>query len=66
MPAEWHARADVLSFADGHAEVWVWVDPRTSQLKGNPGASQPGNRDLHQLQCWVGCPPYKVPDGYVP
>ena len=28
---------DVLSFADGHAELWKWVEPRTiqiSQMKG--------------------------------
>jgi prepilin-type N-terminal cleavage/methylation domain-containing protein len=66
VPAEWHARAGMLSFVDGHAEVWTWVDPKTSALKGAPGTSQPGNRDLHQLQCWVGCPPYKIPPGYIP
>ena len=59
--AEWHQRADILSFADGHAETWVWVDPRTSLLRGSPNTSQPNNLDLKQLQAWVGCPPYKVP-----
>jgi len=64
--AEWHQRAGMLSFADGHAEVWQWVDPRTSLLRGSPGTSQPNNRDLKQLQAWVGCPPYPLPPGIVP
>ena len=65
--AEWHQHAGMLSFADGHAEVWQWVDPRTSLLRGSPNpGGQNGNRDLRQLQAWVGCPPYPLPPGITP
>jgi hypothetical protein len=25
-PADWHEGGDTLSFADGHAETWLWRD----------------------------------------
>jgi hypothetical protein len=59
-PAIWHENAGMVSFADGRAEIWPWVDPRTSQIQGFHYVSQPGNSDLMQLQTWLGwgqCPP---------
>ncbi len=56
-PAPWHDDAGMISFADGHAQVWVWGDPRTKNIPGN-FAYQPGNNDLRQLQAWLGFPPY--------
>ena len=29
IPAAWHSRGDNLSFADGHAEHWRWLEPTT-------------------------------------
>jgi hypothetical protein len=43
----------MISFADGHAQVWVWNDYRTPQLR-TKNTSQRGNRDLMQLQSWIG------------
>jgi len=57
-PASYHNRAGGLSFADGHAEIHRWVDPRTTpRLK--PDAAwltalgmvlSPNNRDIIWLQ----------------
>jgi prepilin-type N-terminal cleavage/methylation domain-containing protein/prepilin-type processing-associated H-X9-DG protein len=45
LPASYHGRAGALSFADGHAEVHAWKDPRTwsSQLAFSPS---PNNVDI--------------------
>lgn len=57
-PASYHGRAGGLSFADGHAEVRRWVDPRTmppltpgqrSRFNAEFTAS-PGNQDIRWLQ----------------
>jgi prepilin-type N-terminal cleavage/methylation domain-containing protein/prepilin-type processing-associated H-X9-DG protein len=51
-----HNNGGVLSFADGHAECWRWIEPNTiriSKMKGwiqnQPGAF-PIDRDLRRLQ----------------
>ena len=54
-PASYHNGAGALAFADGHAEVKKWVDPRTTpSLKRNGsiplGVSSPNNRDVNWLQ----------------
>ena len=38
-----------LSFADGHAETWVWQDPRTARIN-TFYAVTPDNADLRRLQ----------------
>jgi prepilin-type N-terminal cleavage/methylation domain-containing protein len=53
LPAQFHFRAGIVSFADGHAQVWAWGDPRTAQLRSNV-TPQTGNKDLMQLQAWIG------------
>ncbi len=54
-PASYHNRAAGLSFADGHAEIHRWVDPRTTPVlkKGQLiplDVSSPNNRDVAWLQ----------------
>lgn len=34
FPATRHGRAGTLSFADGHAELWRWLEPNTFQIAG--------------------------------
>ena len=62
VPAPWHESAGMVSFADGHVAAWIWSDPRTSHINTN-NVTQGGNRDLRQLQAWMGCPPYPQPPG---
>jgi len=51
-PAIWHSRGCNLSFGDGHAERWRWVDPRTLVITG--GQTTPKNADLMRLQAAIG------------
>ena len=67
LPASRHNRAGVLSFADGHAEVWKWIGPRIlegpaeveKRYKASPDAyspavaTTPADRDLLRLQSTV-------------
>jgi prepilin-type N-terminal cleavage/methylation domain-containing protein len=53
LPLPFHDRCGMISFADGHAQVWVWGDYRTSFLRSN-NTHQAGNKDLMQLQAWIG------------
>jgi prepilin-type N-terminal cleavage/methylation domain-containing protein/prepilin-type processing-associated H-X9-DG protein len=49
-PASYHNRAAGLSFADGHAEIRKWIDPRTVQpvkfYEMPLNVSSPNNRDM--------------------
>jgi prepilin-type N-terminal cleavage/methylation domain-containing protein/prepilin-type processing-associated H-X9-DG protein len=54
-PASYHNRAAGLSFADGHAEIKKWLDPRTIPLlsrRADIPLNQPsgGNRDVFWMQ----------------
>ncbi|MBX3747095.1 MAG: type II secretion system protein [Verrucomicrobiae bacterium] len=54
-PATYHNRAGGLSFADGHAEIRKWVDPRTAPILRQGvllplGQPSPNNRDVDWLQ----------------
>jgi prepilin-type N-terminal cleavage/methylation domain-containing protein/prepilin-type processing-associated H-X9-DG protein len=54
-PASYHNKAAGFSFADGHAEIKKWLDPRTSPVlkKGQPlplNQPSPNNRDINWLQ----------------
>ena len=67
LPASRHNGAGVLSFADGHAEVWRWAGPRILEAskeversyKASPDAyssaapTMAGDRDLLRLQATV-------------
>jgi prepilin-type N-terminal cleavage/methylation domain-containing protein/prepilin-type processing-associated H-X9-DG protein len=56
VPAFFHKKGSVLSFADGHAEYMVWRDSRTLQAQrftvGAPqsGYLQPNNTDLQLIK----------------
>lgn len=63
LPLPYHNRCGMISFADGHADVWVWGDYRTSALRTN-NTTQAGNRDLMQLQSWIG--DGNIPPGVTP
>jgi len=45
VPASRHSGAGTFTFADGHAEIHRWTDPRTAKALGYVTAS-PNNRDL--------------------
>ena len=54
-PAHYHNRASAMTFADGHAEIKKWVDPRTVPLlsKGRElslNVPSPGNVDVLWIQ----------------
>jgi prepilin-type N-terminal cleavage/methylation domain-containing protein/prepilin-type processing-associated H-X9-DG protein len=54
VPASYHNGAGGISFADGHAEVHKWLDPRTRQpITGKYMVSSvqasPGNNDMRYL-----------------
>ena len=57
IPAPMHSRVGLLSFADGHAQMWPWTDPRTWK-RTMFGQSTPNNPDLHDLQAWRGSGPW--------
>lgn len=56
IPALYHNDGSTLSFADGHAEMHYWKDPRTLALMkhvrgtpGQPSNNQPNNEDIAYL-----------------
>lgn len=63
IPAPMHERVGMLSFADGHAVMWPWSDPRTWR-RSSFSDSTPNDGDLKQIQCWIGHTPY--PPGFGP
>ncbi|MCL5098014.1 MAG: hypothetical protein M1608_10900 [Candidatus Omnitrophica bacterium] len=54
VPASYHNGAGGISFADGHAEIHKWLDPRTKPpITGiymqSSVQSSPGNVDMQYL-----------------
>ena len=53
-PASYHNKAGGVTFADGHAEVHRWLDPRTTTPVGKiqlgSNINSPNNRDVAWLQ----------------
>ncbi len=46
-----HGKGGMLSFADGHAQLWRWLEPGTDKLKKGLNAPAPRNdRDLLRLR----------------
>jgi prepilin-type N-terminal cleavage/methylation domain-containing protein len=64
IPAPMHDSVGILSFADGHAQMFQWSDPRTWQRNDTFGTPTPNNPDLLQFQGWCGHAPY--PPRYQP
>jgi prepilin-type N-terminal cleavage/methylation domain-containing protein len=54
IPSPFHGRVGLLSFADGHAQMWRWTDPRTWNRKGMFNTNTPNDPDLLDLQFWRG------------
>ncbi len=62
LPTSRHNNAGIMSFADGHAEIWRWLSPYIAQgnaIADSPGSIGPGfqtevgnasDRDLPRLQ----------------
>ena len=55
FPSTRHGGASPLSFADGHTEIWKWIEPRTFAISRMSGWIQdaltaPGDRDLLRVQ----------------
>jgi len=54
FPASYHNRAGGVTFADGHAEIHRWQDPRTTRPLGKiqlgDGQASPNNVDVTWLQ----------------
>ena len=50
-PSSLHGNAGTLSFADGHVELWRWLEPETSKRDtwDTPG-KKPVDRDLIRFQ----------------
>ena len=49
-PASRHGNGGVISFLDGHSELWRWVEPNTRNLKGPYPQAAKGDRDLRRFQ----------------
>ncbi|MHC1763907.1 MAG: type II secretion system protein [Verrucomicrobiia bacterium] len=50
-PAARHNNGGVLSFADGHAELWRWLESNTAKINRlDAPAVRPVDRDLRRLQ----------------
>ncbi len=60
VPASRHGKTCTLSFADGHVELWRWLDPWVVTLISDPNVqpnflrTTPKDRDLRRLQETVG------------
>jgi prepilin-type N-terminal cleavage/methylation domain-containing protein/prepilin-type processing-associated H-X9-DG protein len=54
-PADFHNGGTTISFADGHAIFWAYVDPRTSRLSYS-GVTGGTSLDVPQLEAWSGGP----------
>jgi len=49
-PATRHGYGATLSFADGHAELWKWVEATTGKLKDWNASAKKDDRDLRRLK----------------
>jgi len=58
IPGNMHGNAGIISFADGHAIIWPFSDPRTYKNNPQQGMSAPNSPDLLQIQAWYGTGPY--------
>lgn len=52
-PASRHRRGCTVSFADGHAEYWRWLDSYVLEFKGYGWPTTPSDRDLQRTQATV-------------
>jgi prepilin-type N-terminal cleavage/methylation domain-containing protein len=57
IPAPMHDTVGILSFADGHAELFQWSDPRTWHRTSFNDVT-PNDADLRTFQGWTGVAPF--------
>ncbi len=55
-PSDRHSRGANLSFADGHAEIYKWVEPQTGKHTWNAPAKTPLDRDFERLKVTIAIP----------
>lgn len=56
-PSDRHNRGANLSFADGHSEIYKWVEPDTGKHDYNAPARKPIDRDFERLKVTIAIPP---------
>ena len=56
-PATRHGNGGSLSFADGHAEFWRWLEPTTAKLNARDITVRNGDRDLQRFKNATGSQP---------
>ena len=56
-PSSRHGNSGLLSFADGHAEFWRWLEPTTSKLIGLNKTTKRQDRDLERFRLATYVPP---------
>jgi prepilin-type N-terminal cleavage/methylation domain-containing protein/prepilin-type processing-associated H-X9-DG protein len=49
-PASRHGNGGVLSFADGHSELWKWFEPTTAKIKTRDVQVKVNDRDLARFK----------------
>ncbi|MBI2947039.1 MAG: type II secretion system protein [Verrucomicrobia bacterium] len=59
-PASRHGNGGILSFADGHAENWRWIEGTSQKLKGVNNNTKKGDRDLERFRLATYVPPDKA------
>jgi len=52
-PTDRHNRAGTLSFADGHSEIWKWLEPRTGKAPIFEPAHTPFDRDFDRVAATI-------------
>lgn len=55
-PSDRHSRGANLSFADGHAEIYKWVEPETGKHNYDAPAKKPVDRDFERLKVTIAVP----------
>lgn len=52
-PACRHGDGSALSFADGHAEIWQWVESNTCTIRGHDWTAARNDRDLARIRAAI-------------
>lgn len=55
-PSDRHSRGANLSFADGHSEIYRWVEPQTGKHDYNAPAKSPIDRDFERIKVTIATP----------
>ncbi len=55
-PSDRHTRGANLAFADGHSEIFKWVEPMTGKHDYNAPAQKPLDRDFERIKVTIATP----------